>query len=478
MIVDDARSHTRRPRSVTSPTPPPAPEGTAQGSRRVIEEPTPMAQAGARVRDQIMGWAASPAFDVIALMVIGGLLITTGLVMVGSSASVGSIARGGSGFAGLLGQAIFAGIGLVGLVVAALVPPGVYRKLAWILLALGLVLQMLVHTPLGEEHGGNRNWLLVGGLTLQPSELLKLALAVWLGAVLARNRHRLHEPLFLILPAVPVSLFALGLVIWGHDLGTMMVMALLVTIALWVAGAPRRWFGILGVVGAAAIAFLAITSPNRMGRITVWLQGCREHGQLCDQYIEGRYGLAEGGWWGVGLGESRQKWGRLPAAEDDFIFAIIGEELGLFGTLSVVALFVMLAFVLARMIVRSQDPFIQITTGAISAWLIGQAMLNMFVVAGLLPVIGVPLPFISSGGSALVASMLALGMLISFARSEPGAAEALRARASRVRRSFTVLPARSGETARTRRPSRRSRRKRKRMATSGGTTRSTRKART
>lgn len=435
MTVHDARLSGRRPQ-----------QARRTGSRRVVEQPSPMAEAGSRARGQIMEWMSSPAFDMVALIVIGGLLISTGLVMVASSSSVGSIARGGSGFAGLISQGIFAAIGLAGLVVAAMAPPALYRRCAWLLLALGLALQGLVHTPLGVERGGNRNWLQIGSLTLQPSEMLKLALAVWLGTVLALNRHRLGDVFFLVFPALPVTVLALGLVVAGHDLGTMMVMLVLVAVALWVAGAPRRWFAAVGLLAGAGVAVLAMTSSNRMGRINVWLNGCQDGGQMCDQYIEGRYGLAEGGWWGVGLGESRQKWGRLPAAEDDFIFAIIGEELGLVGTLLVIALFVALAFVLTRMIIRSEDPFIQITTGAVSAWLIGQAMANMFVVAGLLPVIGVPLPFISSGGSALVSSMLALGMLISFARHEPGAAEALRARASRVRRSVTVLPARSGET--------------------------------
>src|SRR5690606_12001694 len=159
------------------------------------------------------------------------------------------------------------------------------------------------------------------------------------------------------------------------------------------------------------------------------------------QSDQGLMGLAEGGWWGVGLGESRQKWGRLPAAQDDYIFAIIGEELGLIGTLGVLALFTVLALIMSRMITRLEDHFMQITVAGISAWLLGQAVVNMMVVTGLLPVIGVPLPFISSGGSALLASMTALGLLLSFARREPGAQEAISARFGSVRRSVSVQPA-------------------------------------
>ena len=159
----------------------------------------------------------------------------------------------------------------------------------------------------------------------------------------------------------------------------------------------------------------------------------------CYQTLHGGYGLASGGWGGLGLGESREKWSYLPAAHNDFIFAILGEELGLIGTLLVLALFGLLAFAMIRIIRRHPDPFVQITTGAILCWIIGQALVNIAVVIGLAPVIGVPLPLVSAGGSALVMTMAALGVLIAFARSEPGAAEALAARPSVVRRSLAVV---------------------------------------
>jgi cell division protein FtsW len=339
-------------------------------------------------------------------------------------------------------QGIFAVGGLALLVIAAFVKSGVYRKLSGILLILGICLQMLVHVPgLGYEVGGNRNWIRVPGtsMTLQPSEMLKLALAVWLGAFLAARHKVLHQVKRLV-PAVVVVVVSLGLVLWGKDLGTMMVMALLVAGSLWVAGLPKRWFGLGLAVGTAGVLTMALTSANRMARITAWLHGTCT-GSTCDQPEQGRMALATGGWWGLGLGHSRQKWGRLPAAEDDYIFAIIGEELGLVGTLGVVLMFSLLALILFRMIQRARDPFIQITVAGVTCWLIGQALVNMMVVTGLLPVLGVPLPFISSGGSALLASMLALGMLISFAREEPGAVDAISARWSSVRGSVAVLPA-------------------------------------
>src|SRR5699024_11203208 len=304
--------------------------------------------------------------------------------------------------------------------------------------------QCLVHVPgLGVEVYGNRNWIQIGSQRLQPSEFLKLALAVWIGALLTIKRPLLHRPFPLRFPLLPGIGAALGLVMLGPDLGTMLVMAMLVAGAVWVAGVPRRWFVAAGTLGLVAIVALTVTSGNRMARINNWLHGTCP-GDSCLQSEQGLMGLAEGGWWGVGLGESRQKWGRLPAAEDDYIFAIIGEELGLIGTLGVLALFTALALLMFRMITRLEDHFMQITVAGISAWLLGQAFVNMMVVTGLLPVIGVPLPFISSGGSALLAPVAALGLLLSFARREPGAAEAIGARLSSVRSSISVLPAPRG----------------------------------
>jgi cell division protein FtsW len=439
MTIEETRRETRRSTGVVRP-----------------DEDQPLGNIGSRVKDGVGSWLKSPALDFYALIVVGTLLISLGLVMVLSSSAVLNIARGNSGFAGLFRQGTFAAGGLVVLVVAAVLPPGFYRRAAWVLLGLGLLLQTLVHTPLGVDVAGNRNWISIGGQRLQPSEFLKLALAVWLGALLATKRPLLHKAGHLLFPLAPGVLISLGLVVLGHDLGTAMVMCMLVAGAVWVGGVPRRWFMAAAAGGFIGVLALTLTSANRMARINNWIHGICE-GDSCYQTKQGLMGLAEGGWWGVGLGESRQKWGRLPAAEDDYIFAIIGEELGLIGTLGVLALFTVLALIMFRMITRIDDHFMQITIAGISAWLLGQAFVNMMVVTGLLPVIGVPLPFISSGGSALLASMAALGVLISFARYEPGAPEAINARLGAVRRSISVLPApRDATSAPTRRAGKRS----------------------
>ena len=440
MTMEDTRRDARRStdsRASASGTRP------ADRSTSVVrpDEDQPLGNISGRVREGVGSWLRSPALDFYGLIVVGTLLISVGLVMVLSSSAVLNISRGNSGFAGLFRQGTFAAMGLVLLIIAASLPPGFYRRAAWPLLGIGIALQCLVFVPgLGWAVDGNQNWIRIAGQTLQPSEFLKLALAVWLGALLSIKRPLLHRPAHLLFPLAPGALLALGLVMLGHDLGTMMIMAMLVAGAMWVAGIPRRWFALAGAAGVIGIIFLTVTSANRMARITNWIHGICE-GDSCYQSDQGLMGLAEGGWWGVGLGESRQKWGRLPAAQDDYIFAIIGEELGLIGTLGVLALFTVLALIMFRMITRLEDHFMQITVAGISAWLLGQAVVNMMVVTGLLPVIGVPLPFISSGGSALLASMTALGLLLSFARREPGAQEAISARFGSVRRSVSVQPA-------------------------------------
>ena len=193
------------------------------------------------------------------------------------------------------------------------------------------------------------------------------------------------------------------------------------------------------VRGRWPIAFV-VTSPNRLGRFDVWLGRDTNEFGAARQPLHGRYALADGGWFGLGLGASREKWGLLSEPHNDFIFAIIGEELGLPGTLAVLLLFAGLALACYRLVTRTDDFFVRVATAGIMTWIVIQAVINIGAVINLLPVIGVPLPLVSSGGSSLVTTMFALGILLSFARSEPGCAEALSARPSALRRSLAVLP--------------------------------------
>lgn len=368
------------------------------------------------------------------------LLLVIGLVMVLSSSSVESLADGDSPYAVFFNQARYALIGLPIMIVLAHLPVRLLRVVAWPALVGAVAFQLLVFVPgLGCGTNGNQNWVCLPGFTAQPSEAIKLALALWLGAVLARKQPLLHEWKHALIPAVPIAGVAIGVVLAGHDLGTAIVLVLIVGGALFVAGVPLRIFGVAAVLAGAGITVLTKTSDNRMARITSWLSDSCDPTSACYQTLHGGYGLATGGWGGLGLGESREKWSYLPEAHNDFIFAILGEELGLIGTLLVLGLFVLLALAMVRLIGRHPDPFVRVTTGAILCWIIGQAMVNIAVVIGLLPVIGVPLPLVSAGGSALIMTMAALGVVIAFARSEPGAAQALAARPSVVRRSLAVI---------------------------------------
>jgi cell division protein FtsW len=367
------------------------------------------------------------------------LLVAIGLVMVLSSSSVDSLTASGTPYAIFLNQAQYALIGLVLAWVASRLPVRVYKALAWPALLAACALQLLVFTPLGYEVGGNRNWVRIAGQSFQPSEFAKLALALWLGVVLARKRALLQRWAHVLVPGVVVAGGMTGLVLLGRDLGTAIIMLLLVAGALFVAGVPLRMFAAAGVVAVLGIAQLARSNTSRVGRITAFFADDCNKLDECYQTTRGSYGLASGGLTGLGLGESREKWSYLPEAHNDFIFAILGEELGLLGTLLVLTLFGVVAVALTRVVRRHADPFVQITTAAIGTWILGQAMVNIAVVIGLLPVIGVPLPLVSAGGSALITTMVALGIVISFARQEPGAAEALGARAGVVRRSLAVL---------------------------------------
>lgn len=364
-------------------------------------------------------------------LLLGSTLVLTaiGLVMVLSSSSVESYASSGSSFSVFLRQAMFAAIGLPAMWAASRVPPQAWRRLAWPALAGSVVLQLLVFSPLGYEVLGNRNWIRVGGFTAQPSEAAKVALCLWLGAVVAVKRPLMNRWKHALIPIVPGAGLSLGLVLLGHDLGTGLVLMLMIIAALFVSGVPLRWFAVTGLgVGVLAVG-MVVTSANRLARLSTWFGGCAEqYLDSCWQPMHGRFALASGGVFGLGLGSSREKWSWLPEAHNDYIFAIIGEELGLLGTLAVLVLFTVLAWSMFRVMRRSQDLFVTVTTVAVIAWVIGQALINIGVVVGLLPVIGVPLPLISAGGSALVMTLIGIGIVLSFARHAPGAEETFAAR--------------------------------------------------
>ncbi|PRY17536.1 putative lipid II flippase FtsW [Kineococcus rhizosphaerae] len=375
------------------------------------------------------------------------VLVVIGLVMVLSSSSVEALTEYGSPYAIFKKQALFAVFGALVLAVASRVPARTWQRLAVPALFASAAFQLLVFVPhVGKVVNGNRNWIVVGPLSAQPSEAAKITLVLALALALTRRREVLHEPAKLLGALLaPVGL-TIGVVLLTKDLGTALIMMAVVVVMLWVAGIPGRWFLLAGG-GAAFVAFLAVvTSDNRMGRVEDWLSGTSDSATAIQglqwQPVQGKYALASGGWWGLGLGASREKWSWLPEAHNDFIFAIIGEELGLPGTLTILVLFAVVALMVMRLVKRSEDLYTKLAVSGIGAWILVQAVVNVGVVLSLFPVIGVPLPLISAGGSALVLTLLGIGILLSFARAEPGAPEAIRARESVVARSLAVLPQR------------------------------------
>lgn len=346
-------------------------------------------------------------------------LVAIGLTMVLSASSVELVAAGQSPFDTFGRQLMWAGIGGVALLVCASVPLRAYRRLAWPILLGSFAVSLLVFTPLGYEVQGNRNWIRIGGLTAQPSEFLKLSIVLWGGAVLARKARLLGDWKHMFMPVGPGAFIGVCLVIAGKDLGTAMILALIAVALFFFAGASPKLFigGILaGVIG---VGLAVVSSPNRMNRISAWLDPTAEGTAqgLGYQSAQALYGLAGGGVFGVGVGQSRQKVSWIPEAHNDFVFAILGEELGLVGALIVILLFAVLAFSIVRISKLSGDLFTIYVCGGVLVWIVGQAILNIAVVTGMIPVIGVPLPFISYGGSSMVAVLAAVGVLISCSRA-------------------------------------------------------------
>jgi len=364
-----------------------------------------------------------------------GLLLGLGLIMVLSASSVWSQEQLDSHdmFGVFKKQFVFALVGLAGAFVAARLPLAVLRRLITPVLAVVVALIIATYTPMGMEINGNRNWLHLGpGLQVQPSEFAKLAVVLWVANLYARRPPT--TPQQMILPMVPVTAVVAALVVGQDDLGTALVLFAVIVGMLWIAGLPARYIGaVLAGLGVVCIYFIA-AAPYRVARLLSFLNPMSDPDHTGYQAIHAFMGFARGGFWGVGLGGSRQKWGSLPEAHTDFILAIIGEELGLFGSLVVLLLFALFAVAGIRVAMRTKDAFVRYAAAGIVIWILSQAMINMGMVLGLLPVIGIPLPLISAGGSSLFATLVACGILLNCATTEPGARVALDASRARRRR--------------------------------------------
>jgi cell division protein FtsW len=429
------------------------------------EEPATAASARAAfagVRDRVESaqvLLARPLTDYYLILGITLLLLGLGLVMVLSTGSVFDLIQGESPYQDFLKQLAGVAVGLPLLWAVSRSQPKLFRSAAYPLLGisvLGLGLTM-IH-GVGDSYGGAVRWISIGGVQVQPSELAKLAFVLWGADLLARKEKLglLKDWRHMLIPLLPgVSLLIL-LVMVGDDLGTTLILLVIFLTLLWVAGTPGRIYVALLILMALVTLLLIVTVSYRSQRLTDFYHPTGGPTGPNQQAIQGRYALGRGGLFGVGLGGSTEKWGWLPESTSDFIFAIIGEELGLVGTLCVVTLYGGLAFAGLRVAKRTTETFTRLAAASVTAWIVMQAMVNIGAVIGVLPITGVPLPLVSAGLSSLLSTMVALGMLLAFARREPGAAEALALRgpgvASRV--LSWLGPGTRRQAAGTRRPRR------------------------
>lgn len=365
----------------------------------------------------------SPVTTYYMIVVSSIVLVIFGLLMMFSASAVTNLSHGLNPYMAFARSALIIAGSVVVAIIAAWLSPGAWRRFTWPLYLVALVFQVMVFF-FGEESGGNRNWIRIPVVNqyIQPSELLKLATCLVLALVLANLGPRVNEwrPVAtgVGLPAV-ASIFAVML---GQDLGTAMVFVAIAMGSLWIAGAPGKWFPIiiLGLAGGAA--FLVAISQSRVRRVMEMLPGIGAAPDPSNptQEAQGLWALGSGGLFGLGPGASRAKWNYLQEAHNDYILAIVGEEFGLVGTLSLLITIGVLIWGTLRLSAHAKDPYIRIASGAVACWLAFQALVNTASVTGLGPVIGVPFPLVSHGGSSFLFTATAIGVLLSFARSEAG----------------------------------------------------------
>ncbi|MGH2706582.1 MAG: putative lipid II flippase FtsW [Actinomycetota bacterium] len=355
------------------------------------------------------------------LLATTGALVTVGLVMILSASSVEAFTRYGSSFVYFKRQVLGAGLGLVAMLALARFDYRRLRPAARPLLTLVLLLMVAVLIPgVGLSRGGSSRWIPLGPVTLQPSELAKLALVVFAAHVLEAKRDRILDPRELTVPVMPMTGLVALLVVVQPDLGTALICTGSALVVMYLAGArPRHLAAIVG--GGALLLFPVIALEGyRRARLFSFLRPWSDPLNTGYQFIQGQIALGSGGWLGVGLGASRQKWSYVPSAHTDFIFAILGEELGLAGTIAVLALFAFVVYLGIRVARSAPDRFGCLLAGGITGWIGMQAAINMGTVTGLLPITGVPLPLISYGSSSLVVTMAGIGILLSIARRARG----------------------------------------------------------
>jgi cell division protein FtsW len=310
------------------------------------------------------------------------------------------------------------------------------RRLAFPGFAFTIVLLVLVLIPgIGKVANGSRGWFVIGGFSMQPSELTKIAFAIWGAHLLAARRMEQASLREMLIPLVPAAVVALALIVAQPDLGQTVTLTIILLALLWYAGLPLRVFVSSLAAAVVAAGILAVSAGYRSDRVQSWLNPAADAQGSGYQARQARFALANGGIFGDGLGQGTAKWNYLPNAHNDFIFAIIGEELGFVGAAGLLCLFGLFAYTGMRIARRSADPFLRLLTATATMWVLGQAFINVGYVVGLLPVTGLQLPLISAGGTSTATTLLIIGVITNAARHEPEAVAALRAgREDRVNR--------------------------------------------
>ena len=398
--------------------------GVDQATRMLEAVPDPVvedADAPPSVREQIRERRATQALNrsdrrTIFLVVPVIMLLIVGLGAMLSAASVVSFRETGDSLYYIKRQVVWVGLGIVALVVFTRIPYRLYRRFAlpiFLVAVAGLVATMLI----GDVRGGARRWIEVGPLTIQASEFAKIATVIVLAAVLAKKDRLLGSLGHFLLPVAAILGVVSFLLLLQPDFGTALLIVAAAFAILFSSAAPLGF--VVGLAGIAAVLGTAgaFAMDYRRERITGFLDPFADPLGTGHQAVQSLVALGTGGWFGVGLGASRARWSFLPNAHTDFIFAIIGEETGLIGAGLVIVLFAFFAGVGIRIALTAPDMFGRLLAVGIVAWLSFQALINVGGVVAVLPITGVPLPFVSSGGNAMIVSLAAVGILVNISRT-------------------------------------------------------------
>jgi cell division protein FtsW len=402
-------------------------------------------------RTKFGAWLGRPMTSFHLIIAVTALLITLGLTMVLSASGVHSYDEDGSPWVIFGRQVLWTIVGLIAFYVALRMPVQMMRSLAFSGFALTIIMLILVLIPgIGKEANGSRGWFVIAGFSMQPSELAKIAFAIWGAHLLAARRMERASLREMLIPLVPAAVIALALIVAQPDLGQTVSLGIILLGLLWYAGLPLRVFlsSLIAVMASAAV--LAVSEGYRSDRVQSWLNPGADVQGSGYQARQARFALANGGVFGDGLGQGTAKWNYLPNAHNDFIFAIIGEELGFVGAAGLLCLFGLFAYTGMRIARRSADPFLRLLTATATLWVMGQVFINVGYVVGLLPVTGLQLPLISAGGTSTATTLLIIGVMANAARHEPEAVAALRAgRDDRVNRLLRLPPPESYVPTRT-----------------------------